>query len=142
MNARTLDRDGDGVKDTFYRYEGDQLAEKLHDSNNDGTIDKVEAYHNRHRVRTEEDRSLNGWMDTWTTYHVVDGREVVAKIERDSRDHGKPDVFETYETSEGETRILRKEEDTNGDGEIDIISTYENGKLVQRAISDEALSPL
>ena len=142
MNARTLDRDADGVKDTFYRYEAGQLAEKRHDSNNDGTIDKVEAYHNRHRVRTEEDRSLNGWMDTWTTYHVVDGREVVARIERDSRDHGKPDVFETYETSEGETRISRKEEDVDGDGTIDIISTYENGKLVQRAISDEALSPL
>jgi adenine specific DNA methylase Mod len=81
-------------------------------------------------------------MDTWTTYHVIDGREVVASIERDSRDHGEPDVFETYETSEGETRISRKEEDANGDGTIDIISTYENGKLVQRAISDEALSPL
>ena len=52
------------------------------------------------------------------------------------------DVFETYETSDGETRISRKEEDINGDGEIDIISTYENGRLVQRAISDEALSPL
>jgi hypothetical protein len=142
MNARTLDRDADGVKDTFYRYEGGQLAEKLNDSNNDGTIDKVEAYHNRHRVRMEEDRSLNGWMDTWTTYHVVDGREVVARIERDSRDHGKPDVFETYETSEGETRISRKEEDINGDGTIDIISTYANGRLVQRVISDEALSPL
>jgi hypothetical protein len=142
MNARTLDRDADGVKDTFYRYEGGQLAKKLHDSNNDGTIDKVEAYHDRHRVRMEEDRSLNGWMDTWTTYHVVDGREVVASIERDSRDHGKPDVFETYETSEGETRISRKEEDLDGDGTIDIISTYENGKLVQRVISDEALSPL
>jgi hypothetical protein len=142
MNARTLDRDADGVKDTFYRYERGQLVEKLRDSNNDRTIDKVEAYHNRHRVRMQEDRSLNGWMDTWTTYHVVDGREVVASIERDSRDHGKPDVFETYETSEGETRISRKEEDINGDGTIDIVSTYENGKLVQRAISDEALSPL
>lgn len=142
MNARTLDRDADGVKDTFYRYEGDQLVEKLRDSNNDGTIDKVEAYHNRHRVRMQEDRSLNGWMDTWTTYQVVDGREVVAKIERDSRDQGKPDVFETYETSEGETRISRKQEDINGDGKIDIVSTYENGRLVQRVISDEALSPL
>jgi hypothetical protein len=142
MNARTLDRDVDGVKDTFYRYEGGQLAEKLQDSNNDEKIDKVEAYHNRHRVRMEEDRSLNGWMDTWTTYHVVEGREVVASIERDSRDRGKPDVFETYETREGQTRISRKEEDINGDGKIDIVSTYENGKLVQRAISDEALSPL
>jgi hypothetical protein len=142
MNARTLDQDADGVKDTFYRYEGDQLVEKLRDANNDGTIDKVEAYRDRHRLHTEEDRSLNGWMDTWTRYRVVEGREVVASIERDSRDHGKPDVVETYETSDGQTRLARKEEDVDGDGTVDIVSIYEDGKLVQRAISDETLSPL
>ena len=76
------------------------------------------------------------------TYTVVEGREVVATIERDSRDRGKPDVFETYETRDGETRLSRREEDVDGDGSIDVISIYEDGKLVQRAISDEALSPL
>lgn len=140
--ARTLDEDGDGVKDTFYRYEGDSLIEKIRDANDDGTMDLVESYHERRRTRTEEDRSLNGAMDTWTTWQVVGGREVVASVQRDTRDSGKPDVFETYETQDGETRLVRKEEDVDGDGKIDIISTYENGKLVQRAISDEALSPL
>ena len=81
-------------------------------------------------------------MDTWTTYAVLDGREVVVAIRRDTRDTGIPDIFETYETRDGETRITRKEEDVDGDGTIDIISTYEDGKLKQRAISDEALSPL
>jgi hypothetical protein len=142
MDARTLDRDGDGVKDSFYRYEGGVLVEKLHDANNDGTVDKLEIFRDGRRVRVEEDRSLNGWMDSWTHYGVVGGREVVTRIERDTRDRGKPDVFETYETTNGETRIARKEEDVNGDGSIDVVSTYENGKLVQRAISDEALSPL
>jgi hypothetical protein len=116
--------------------------EKLHDANNDGTVDKLEIFRDGRRVRVEEDRSLNGWMDSWTHYGVVGGREVVTRIERDTRDRGKPDVFETYETTNGETRIARKEEDVNGDGSIDVVSTYENGKLVQRAISDEALSPL
>ena len=81
-------------------------------------------------------------MDTWTVYSVVDGREVIASVERDSRDQGKPNVFETYETKADKTVLARKEEDLDGDGSIDVVSTYEDGRLVQRAISDEALSPL
>jgi hypothetical protein len=142
MNARTVHRDADGVRDVFYRYEDGELAQKSLDDNNDGTIDKVETYAGRHRSSAEEDRSHNGAMDTWTTYGVVDGREVVTRIERDSQDRGTPDIFETYETRDGETRLARREEDVNGDGSIDVISIYEDGKLVQRAISDEALSPL
>ncbi len=142
LDARTLDRDGDGVRDVFYRYQDGRLTQKSHDGNNDGTVDKIETFEDRFRKRSEEDRSLNGSMDTWITYTVVDGQEVVAKVERDSRDRGKPDVFETYETRNGETRLVRREEDVNGDGSIDVISVYEDGKLVQRAISDEALSPL
>lgn len=142
VTARTLDQDGDGVRDTFFRYEDGQLTEKLRDANNDGTTDRVESYADRRRTRTQEDRSLNGAIDTWITYQRVDGEEVVAGIQRDTRDSGRPDTFETYETRDGETRLARKEEDVDGDGSIDIISTYEDGKLKQRAISDEALSPL
>ena len=142
MNARTLDRNRDGVKDTFFRYEGEYLVEKREDSNDDGTIDRVVVYRDLHRLRSEEDRSLNGWMDTWTLYRVVEGREVVVSVHRDSRDQGEPNVFETYETSGGETRLSRREEDINGDGNIDVVSIYKNGKLVRRAISDEALAPL
>ena len=130
------------MKDVFYRYDGTELVEKLRDVNNDGTIDRVETFTARHRIRTEEDRSLNGRMDTWTTYQVVDGHEVVARVERDSRDRGKPNIVEIYETRGAETRLARKEEDMDGDGTVDVVSTYEGGRLVQRAISDEALSPL
>lgn len=142
LSARTLDQDGDGVRDTFFRYADGQLVEKLRDANNDGTTDRTESYAERRRTRVEEDRSLNGAIDTWITFQWLDGREVVASIQRDTRDSGRPDTFETYETLDGETRLSSKEEDVDGDGTIDIISTYENGKLKQRAISDEALSPL
>jgi hypothetical protein len=130
------------VRDTFFRYANGQLIEKLRDANNDGTTDRVETYAERRRTRTEEDRSLNGAIDTWISYELVDGQEVVVAIQRDTRDDGRPDTFETYETADGETRLSRKEEDVDGDGSIDIISTYEEGRLKQRAISDEALSPL
>jgi len=140
--AKTVDADRDGVKDVFYSYDDTELVEKLSDVNNDGTIDRVETFSGRHRKRTEEDRSLNGQMDTWTTYRVIDGREVVARVERDSRDRGKPNILEIYETQGDETRLARKEEDMDGDGTADVVSTYEGGRLVQRAISDEALSPL
>jgi hypothetical protein len=142
MSDRVLDRDADGVRDTFYDYEGELLARRSTDQNNDGTADKVETFEQKQRVRSEEDRSLNGRIDTWTTYATVGGREVVQRIERDSRDSGRADVIEIYETVDGETRLARREEDLNADGNIDVVSTYEDGKLVQRAISDEALSPL
>jgi hypothetical protein len=142
LEAKTLDRDHDGVKDTFYRYQDGELATLLRDANNDGTIDRVDEYQGRNRTRTEEDRTLNGYMDTWTHYAVIDQREVVVRIEQDTRDMGKPDVFETYETHANQTWLSRKEEDIDGDGSIDVVSTYEEGRLVQRAISDEALSPL
>jgi hypothetical protein len=139
---RTEDRDRDGVRDLFLRYQGPSLAERLEDANDDGTIDRVVLYEQKRRVRSEEDLSFNGSMDTWTTYAVVDGREVVASVRRDTRDEGKPDVFETYETTGGETRLARREEDLNRDGKVDVVSVYEQGRLVQRAISDEALAPL
>jgi hypothetical protein len=142
MSERVLDRDADGVRDTFYYYEGELLARRSTDQNNDGTADKLETFEQRRRVRSEEDRSLNGQIDTWTTYGTVGGREVVERIERDSRDSGRPDLIEIYETVDGETRLTRREEDVNGDGTIDVVSTYQDGRLVQRAISDEALSPL
>ncbi|MBW2267566.1 MAG: hypothetical protein JRH16_03235 [Deltaproteobacteria bacterium] len=142
LEARTVDRDHDGVKDTFFRYDGGELSTLQRDANNDGTVDRVESYQGRHRARTEEDRTLNGYMDIWTRYAVIDQREVVTHIERDTRDQGKPDVFETYETEGEETLLARKEEDIDGDGNIDVVSSYEDGRLVQRAISDEALSPL
>ena len=142
LEAKTLDQDHDGVKDTFFRYGGGELTELLRDANNDGTIDRIERYRARRRTHTEEDTTLNGFMDTWTEYAVVGDAEVVARIERDTHDKGKPNVFETYETQDELTRLARKEEDLDADGTIDVVSTYENGRLKQRAISDEALSPL
>jgi hypothetical protein len=142
LAARAVDTDADGVQDVFYRYEGEDLVEKRADRNNDGTLDRIDTFRERRRQRTQEDRDLDGVIETWTTWGAVDGREVVVRVERDSRARGKPDVFETYETVGGETRIARREEDLDGDGSIDIVSTYQGGKLVQRAISDEALSPL
>ena len=138
----TVDRDRDGVRDLFLRYRGAELVERLEDANNDGTIDRVVTYEHKQRVRSEEDLSFNGSMDTWTSYAVVDGREVVTRVRRDTRDEGKPDVLETYETSDGETRLARREEDLNRDGRVDVVSVFEKGRLVQRAISDEALAPL
>jgi hypothetical protein len=138
----TLDRNHDGVRDVFLRYNGVDLHERLEDANDDGTIDRVVSYTGKRRIRAEEDLSFNGKMDTWTTYALVDGQEVVARVERDTQDTGKADVVESYETIDGETRIVRREEDLNRDGRADVVSVYEKGRLVQRAISDEALAPL
>jgi hypothetical protein len=139
----SVDQDHDGVRDLFLRYQGSDLVERLEDANDDGTIDRIVSYQGRRRVKIEEDANRNGTMDTWTTFAVVDGEEVVARVARDSKDQGKPDVFETYETHDGETRLVRREEDLNRDGKVDVVAVYDQkGRLVQRAVSDDALAPL
>jgi hypothetical protein len=72
----------------------------------------------------------------------VGSEEIVARIERDTKQRGKPDVFETFAVSEGKPILAKREEDVDGDGKIDVTSIYENGKLVRREISDPALVPL
>ena len=139
MVSREVDRDDDGVRDAFYRYDGDWLAEEKHDSDNDGRIDLVIRYRDGLRVSAEADSKLDGQPDTWTTYVVVGGREVVARIERDARGEGSVTVVELFDTGTGEAVIARKDEDVNGDGEIDVVSVYESGKLVRREISDPEL---
>jgi hypothetical protein len=105
-------------------------------------MDMLVIYENRLRVRAEEDRSLDGRMDTWTTYQKHGGEEHIARVEKDTTGNGKPDVFETYVMLDDRAVLARREEDKNGNGEIDITSIYENGKLVRREISDPALIPL
>ncbi len=142
MSSRETDRDDDGVRDAFYHYLEDSLEEERHDSNNDGQIDLVILYEDRLRVSAEEDRDTNGGMDTWTTYVVRDGREVVSRIERDELGKGSVTIVEVFDTSTGEAVISRKDEDVNGDGQVDVVSFYEAGRLVRREISDPALIEL
>jgi hypothetical protein len=93
-------------------------------------------------VRTLEDADKNQKIDTWTTYQVSEGQEVISRIERDSDGNGSPDVFETFEAQKGRPVLARREEDKNADGKIDVTSVYENGKLVRREIADPDLTPL
>ena len=139
MTARELDRDDDGVRDAFYRYEGGTLAREEHDASNDGKIDLRIVYDEKRRVSAEEDQDRDGNMDTWMTYTVVEGAELVVRIERDTKGRGFPDTFETFEAKDGKALLSRREEDVNGDGKIDIVSIYRNGKLVKRQISDPSL---
>jgi hypothetical protein len=141
MTSREVDRDYDGVRDAFYRYQGDSLADERYDANNDGKIDLTIVYDHRRRVRSEEDQDKDGRVDLWTTYHVVDGVELVQRIERDRKGRGFADTFETFEAHGGKAVLSKREEDLNGDGEIDVTSLYRNGKLYRREILDPSLLP-
>jgi len=144
MQSREVDRNGDGVRDAFFRYEGDSLVEEKHDANNDGKIDLVIVYANRHRVRSEEDTDKDGKIDTWTTFATAGegGADAITRIEKDPKGTGKATIFETYVQQGGKTVIATREEDVNGDGTVDVRSTYENGKLKNREISDPSVVPL
>jgi len=133
---RQIDRDDDGVRDAFFRYEGDSLAEEWHDANNDGRVDLRIHYRERVPVRAEEDRDRDGRMDQWTTYAVVDDRELAVRVERDERGRGTPDTFDHFESVDGRAVLGRREEDRDGDGRIDVLSLYRGGRLVRREIAD------
>ncbi len=130
------------MKDAFYDYENGDLVLEKHDTNNDGETDLKVTYKNRHRMQSEEDRSKDGQVDTWTYYEIVEGKEVVSRIERDSKGRGQADVFESFDTATGKPVLAKREEDVNGDGNVDVTSIYKDGKLVKREISDPALVPL
>jgi hypothetical protein len=76
-------------------------------------------------VQLIEDSNRDQRMDTWTSYRVVDGQEVVARIERDPQGRGKPTVFETYRATPGKPVLEKREEDVDGDGTIDVTQEFE-----------------
>jgi len=139
MTSKEVDRDDDGVRDAFHVYKGRSLVLEKHDANNDGRIDRVIYFEDRRRVRSEDDLDTDGRMDTWTRFTVVEGAELVSRIERDSKGRGSADTFEFFEARDGKAVILRRDQDIDGDGQIDIISYFRNGKLVRRQISDSGL---
>jgi len=75
-------------------------------------------------------------MDQWTTYAVVDDRELAVRVERDERGRGTPDTFDHFESVDGRAVLGRREEDRDGDGRIDVLSLYRGGRLVRREIAD------
>ena len=102
MTLREVDAITTASKDAIYRYRNDSLAEVRRDTDADGAIDHVENFEHRQRVQMIDDANRDERMDTWTTYRVVDGQEVVVRIERDTQGRGKPNVFETYRAAPGQ----------------------------------------
>jgi hypothetical protein len=140
MLAREVDRDQDGTRDAFYRFEGGSLVEERHLEG--GREKRVVHYEGRRLVRTEEDTSGDGRLDTWTFFRVAGDQEQVDRVERDTNADGRADVFESFEQVAGQPTLKQRDEDKNGDGQIDVTSIYENGKLKERQINDPGLLPL
>jgi len=136
MTLREIDSDHDGTRDISYRYRNDSLAEVRRDTDADGTVDRVENFEHRQRVQLVEDANRDQRMDTWTTYRVVGGQEVVARIERDPQGRGKPSVFESYRAAPGKPVLEKREEDVDGDGAIDVTQEFErDGTPVPEPVS-------
>jgi hypothetical protein len=140
MVAREVDRNQDGSRDAFYRFAGGSLVEERHLEGDD--VKRVVHYEARRLVRSEEDTSGDGRLDTWTYFRVAGDQEVVDRVERDTSGDGRADVFESYEQVAGQPTLKQRDEDKNGDGQVDVTSIYENGKLKERQINDPALLPL
>jgi hypothetical protein len=138
MTLREVDGDHDGKQDALYRYRYDSLVELRRDTDADGAIDHVEHFERRLRVQAIDDANRDQRMDTWTTYQVVAGQEVVVRIERDTRGGGRPTLFETYRAATGPPVLVKREEDLDGDGVIDVTKQVEPGG----AVAPEQAAPL
>jgi hypothetical protein len=136
MTLRDVDGDQDGNKDVSYVYRNDSLAEVRRDTDGDAAVDRVESFERRQRVQLIEDANRDQRMDTWTSYQVVGGQEVVTRIERDPQGRGKPSVFETYRVAAGKPVLEKREEDVDGDGAIDVTQEFErDGTPVPEEVS-------
>jgi hypothetical protein len=136
MTLREIDGDHDGSREIAYQYRNDSLAELRRDTDADGAVDRVENFEHRQRVQLIEDANRDQRMDTWTTYRVVGGEEVVARIERDPQGRGKPSVFESYRAAPGKPVLEKREEDVDGDGAIDVTQEFErDGTPVAEPVS-------
>jgi hypothetical protein len=138
MTRREIDSNHDDSRDITYLYRNDSLSEVRRDTDADGAIDRVEKFEHRQRVQLVEDANRDQRMDTWTSYRIVAGEEVVARIERDPQGRGKPTVFETYRAAPGKPVLERLEEDTDGDGAIDVTKDYQR----DGSPSPEPVAPL
>jgi hypothetical protein len=125
MTLREIDGDHDGSRETAYQYRNDTLAEVRRDTDADGAVDRVESFEHRQRVQLIEDANRDQRMDTWTTFRVIGGEQVVARIERDPQGRGKPSVFESYRAAPGKPVLEKREEDVDGDGAIDVTQEFE-----------------
>jgi len=119
LTLREVDGDHDGKRDAVYRYRYDALVEVRRDTDGDGAIDHVEIFERRVRVRAIDDTNRDERMDTWTSYQVVAGQEVIVRIERDPKGIGRPTVFESYRAAPGAPVMVKLEQDLDGDGKID-----------------------
>jgi len=135
MTSLEIDRDDDGTRDAFYRYRGDYLTEEAHDSDADGAVDLRVHYAERSRLYSEQDADRDGKMDTRTTYHRIQGKELIERIERTPGDLDAPVTIEFYEPRDGRAVLVRREEDIDRNGTPDVTSYFENGRLVRREIS-------
>ncbi len=136
MTLREIDADHDGSREIAYHYRNESLAEVRRDTDADGAVDRVESFEHRQRVQLIEDGNRDQRMDTWTTYRVVGGQEVVARIERDPQGRGKPSVFESYRAAPGKPVLEKREEDVDGDGAIDVTQEFErDGTPVAEPVS-------
>jgi len=136
MTLREVDSDQDGSKDVSYVYRNDSLAEVRRDTDADGAVDRVEIFERHQRVQVIEDTNHDGRMDTWTSYRVVAGQEVVVRVERDPQGRGKPSVFETYRAAPGKPVLEKREEDVDGDGAIDVTQEFQpDGSPVPESVT-------
>lgn len=146
LTELSADTDGDGIFDTFQKYEAGVVVLLGKDTDNDGYIDERDVFKNGRRVRHEtlaangdivcmQSFDENGVLMEWrqdnngdssldTVRRYDDGG--LASMDIDTSGDGVFDTFQTYQNG----LLTRQRQDKDGDGLIEITTEMDNGKPV------------
>ena len=125
--TETLDRNKDGLVETFVMYEDDKIVEERIDKNKDGKPDRIIKYELGKKRSSTEDSDFNGKIDIWYAYK----KGILKRKSMDKNKDGRPDQF--VQMLVGQSVIL-KEWDRNFDGKIDKRSVMEHQPARQQQL--------
>ena len=118
-----VDRDRNGVVDTWSYMSGSRIVRIEVDQDEDGKVERWEYYGEDEALeKVGYSRARDGRVDAWA-WQGPDGK--VARVEISTRRDGKVTRTEAYEGGV----LARAEEDADGNGLVDQWETYAAGRL-------------
>lgn len=122
-----LDKDGDGVLETFQYYEAEQVVRLERDSDADGRVDSWDDFKEGRRIQHRRRSNKTGKIDMII---VFDAEERPSEVKKDTSGDGVFDSF--YHYTQGQLTLLTK--DTDGDSKPNILQTYKDDKPQERRV--------
>ena len=145
MTGRTLDRDRNGVVDSFLRIPWRCVGRRT-PRWRQRRPDRSSSFATKNLFRTQQrDRSRPRRCHRHVDHLRHRSRRRGGRTHRtfESEARAPPDIFETFDTTSGKSILAKREEDRDGDGSHRRdVSLPKDGKLVQREVTGSEAQPL